>query len=131
MVDTLCVYVCILCVYICVSVPGAGTATGVCVSRQGVSGSARLHYKGPHNSPTYLPHPSFYFFIFFLFSSFASSFHVFPISDSSSFLLFLLSDQLFLISSSLLCPLPLLASQFLFAKLLLAIYSARRLTVLP
>lgn len=49
----------ILCVcaymYMCVSVPGAGTATGVCVSRQGVSGSARLRYTGPHNSPASLP----------------------------------------------------------------------------
>ena len=52
MVDPLCVYVY---VYMCVSVPGAGTATGVCVSRQGVSGSARLRYKGPHNNPASVP----------------------------------------------------------------------------
>ncbi len=54
-VDPLCVYVY---VYMCVSVPGAGTATGVCVSRQGVSGSARLRYKGPHNNPASLPLPT-------------------------------------------------------------------------
>lgn len=53
-VDPLCVYVY---VYMCVSVPGAGTATGVCVSRQGVSGSARLRYKGPHNNPASVPLP--------------------------------------------------------------------------
>lgn len=99
MVDPLCVYVY---VYMCVSVPGAGTATGVCVSRQGVSGSARLRYKGPHNNPASVPLPNvplcFYlslfltvflsFFVSFFLSLFLSTFLLIFLSVFLSFSFF-------------------------------------------
>lgn len=100
---TLCVLVCVcgvvepVCVFF--SVSGAGTgATGVCVSRQVVSGSARLRYKGPHHNQTpplplssstsfpqfpsslflILPHMIFsLLFVFFLFFSIPPSFFSF------------------------------------------------------
>lgn len=103
MVDPLCVYVY---VYMCVSVPGAGTATGVCVSRQGVSGSARLRYKGPHNNPASVPLPNvplcFYLSLFLtVFLSFFVSFcHYFFLPFFWSFFLYFfhsLSFSLFLL----------------------------------
>lgn len=103
MVDPLCVYVY---VYMCVSVPGAGTATGVCVSRQGVSGSARLRYKGPHNNPASVPLPKvplcFYLSLFLtVFLSFFVSFcHYFFLPFFWSFFLYFfhsLSFSLFLL----------------------------------
>lgn len=98
MVDPLCVYVY---VYMCVSVPGAGTATGVCVSRQGVSGSARLRYKGPHNNPASVPLPNvplsvsiflcflLCFFLFLYLSVIISFYLPFDLSFCISFILFL------------------------------------------
>lgn len=114
--------------YVCVSVPGAGTATGVCVSRQGVSGSARLRYKGPRNKPASPPFLStplspccpLLFCIFLSFSSLHDSsflfFHLFSQTLSLSFIfcsfpLTLCSlFTLFLLSLPSSCPLKMFLS---------------------